>query len=174
MLYLKHSAGYFKHLGLCLFGYYFCNCLVSVSPHTEKFNKASNDHGRTHMCDFSVFVGIYPFLANFVKKIKIVSLSWILVPRLIRICRIEWWCSLFPVLTGNTLFGKIWTKSQNCQFKIKFGTCTNSNTQSLMVVFTFSILDRISPFWANLFQKIKVVSLIWNLVPRLIRICRIQ
>ena len=46
----------------------------------------------------------HPFWANLVQKIKIVSLSWNLVPRLIWICRIKWWCSLFPFSTGNTFF----------------------------------------------------------------------
>ena len=45
-----------------------------------------------------------PFLGKFGPKIKIVSLSWNLVPRLIWICRIKWWCSLFPFSTGNTFF----------------------------------------------------------------------
>ena len=43
-----------------------------------------------------------------------------------------------------------------------------------MVVFTFSVLDRKHPFWANLFQQIRIVSLSWNLIPRLIRISRIH
>ena len=38
----------------------------------------------------------------------------------------------------------------------------------------FSIWDHKYPFWANLVQKIKIVSLIWNLAPSLIGICRIQ
>ena len=42
-----------------------------------------------------------------------------------------------------------------------------------MVVFTLSVLDRKHPFWVNLVQKIKIVSLIRSLIPRLIRICRI-
>ena len=42
--------------------------------------------------------------------------------------------------------------------------------QNSVVVFSFSVLDRKNPFWANLVQKIKIVSLSWNLVPRLIRI----
>ena len=52
-----------------------------------------------------------PFLRKFsqknkkIKKIKSVNVSWNLLCRLIRICRIQWWCSLFPFLTGNTLFG---------------------------------------------------------------------
>ena len=44
------------------------------------------------------------------QNIKIVTLSWNLVRRLIRICRIQWWCSFFLFLIGNTLFGQIWTK----------------------------------------------------------------
>ena len=43
-----------------------------------------------------------------------------------------------------------------------------------MALFTFSALDQKHSFWANLVQKIIIVSLSWNLVPRLIRICRIQ
>ena len=43
-----------------------------------------------------------------------------------------------------------------------------------MVVFTFSALDQKYSFWANLYQKMKVVRLSKNLVPILIRACRIQ
>ena len=38
------------------------------------------------------------FSANLIQNIKIVCLSWNLVLRLIRICWIWWWCSLFSVL----------------------------------------------------------------------------
>ena len=48
------------------------------------------NHGRTHKCDFSVFYRKYPVWANLAKKIKIFSLSWNLVHRLIRIWRIQW------------------------------------------------------------------------------------
>ena len=51
---------------------------------------------------------------------KTVSLSWNLVPRLIRICRVHWWCSLFQFLTRDTLLGKFGPKSQNGQVKLKF------------------------------------------------------
>ena len=56
-----------------------------------------------------------PFWAKtWSKKIKIVSLSWNLITRAIRICRIQWWCSHFPFLTGNVLFGiKITSLSWN-------------------------------------------------------------
>ena len=36
--------------------------------------------------------------------IKTVSLSSYLVPRLIKICRIQWWCSVLLISSGNTLF----------------------------------------------------------------------
>ena len=42
--------------------------------------------------------------------------------------------------------GKLGPKNQNCQFKLKFGTYTNSNMQNSMVVFTFSVLDQKQSF----------------------------
>ena len=44
--------------------------------------------------------------ANLLQKVKIASLSLNLVPRLIRICQIQWWCSRSLFYTGNTLFDK--------------------------------------------------------------------
>ena len=45
----------------------------------------------------SVYGQKYPFWPHLILKVKIVGLSWRLVPRLIliRICRTRWWCSLF-------------------------------------------------------------------------------
>ena len=140
-----------------------------------------------------------------------------MLPRLIRICRIQWCCSLFWFLSGNILFGQIWfkkstlsveaeiwcphqfkyaefnidvhffrfqleisflgkfgPKNQNYQFKLEFGTYSNSNMQSSMVMPTFFVFDWKYLFWANLVQKVKLISLSWNLVPRLIRIWWIQ
>ena len=37
------------------------------------------------------------------------------------------------------------------------------------MLFTFFVFDQKCSFWANLVQKIKIVSLSWNLVPRLIK-----
>ena len=37
--------------------------------------------------------------------------------------------------------GKFGQKNQNCQFKLKFGTETNSNVQNSMVVFILFVLD---------------------------------
>ena len=70
-----------------------------------------------------------------------------------------------------SFLGKFGPKNQNYQLKLKFGTYTNSNMQNSMVMFTFSVFDRKYPYWANLVQKVKIISWSWNLVPRLIRIC---
>ena len=55
--------------------------------------------------------------------------------------------------------GKFGPKNQNYQFKQKFGTYTNSNMHNSVVIFTFSVFDWKYPFWANLVQKVKTVSL---------------
>ena len=81
------------------------------------------------------------------KRIKNVGLRWNLVPRLFQICRIQWWC----------YFLHFW-------LEITFS----------IVMLTFLILDWKHPFWVNLVHKIKIVCLSWNLVPRLIQICRTQ
>ena len=54
--------------------------------------------------------------------------------------------------------GKCGKKSQNYQFKQKFGTYTISNMQNSVVMHTFYVFDQEYAFWANLFQKIKIVS----------------
>ena len=43
---------------------------------------------------------------------------------------------------------KFGPKNQNYQFKLKFGTHTNSNMQSSMVIFTFSLFD-IGQIWSK-------------------------
>ena len=49
----------------------------------------------------------------------------------------------FFVIDWETLFlGKYFSENQNCQFKFKFGTWTNSNIQNSMALFTFPYLDR--------------------------------
>ena len=50
----------------------------------------------------SVFSWKCLFWVNLVQKLKISSLSWNFVPRLIQIWKIPWWCSLFLFPTGNT------------------------------------------------------------------------
>ena len=86
------------------------------------FNIVSNDHGRIHSCDFFVFDWIYPFGANLIQKIKIVSLNWKLVRKLIWICRIQWWYSFFCFRLETLFFGKLGPKNLNCKFKLKYDT----------------------------------------------------
>ena len=74
----------------------------------------------------------------------------------------------------TTFLGKFGSKNQNGQFELKFGAYTNSNMHNSVVVFTLSVLGLKKLFWANLVQKIKMISFSWNFVPRLIRECRIQ
>ena len=148
---------------------------------------------------FSAFDRKYPFWENLVQKVKMVSLSWILIPRfqleipfsnkfspvnqnclcwnlvlkLIRIWRIQWWCSLFSVFDQKYPFlGKFvpkvkiiysgWTLEPSliriCRIRCWF---------SFLLLF----LDRKYPFWVDLVQKFKIFSLSWNLVARLFRIC---
>ena len=141
-----------------------------------KFGTYSNSRmqNSTVMFILPVFDWKYAFWANFVQKIKIITLSWNLVPTLIRACRIQWWCSFFLFLIGNTFLGKFAPKNRNCHFKLKFGTYTNSNMKNSMVMFIFFVFGRKYPFWANLVQNIKIVTLTWYLVLTLIWILRIQ
>ena len=97
-----------------------------------------------------------------------------LVASLIRIFRMQWCCSVFCFRVEIPFLGKFGPKNQNYQFKLKFGTYTNSNMQNSMVMFILSVFDWKYPFWANLVQKVKLICLSWNLVPRLIRIWWIQ
>ena len=123
---------------------------------------------------FLVFEWKYPFWPNLGQKIKTISLSWNLVPTLIRISRIRRWCLLFLFFIWNTLFGKFGSKSQNYQFKLKFGTCTNSNMQNSIAVFTFFVSNQKCLLWENLVQNVKIIGLRLNLLASLIRLCRIQ
>ena len=92
---------------------------------------------------FSVLDQIYPLYTLYriypgqicSKKLKFLDLSWNLVPRLIQKCKFQWWCSFYLFYTGSTLFGQIWFKNQNFQFKLKFCTKFNSNIQNWMVIF---------------------------------------
>ena len=86
-----------------------------------------------------------------------------------------------PVVREIYFFCKFSPKYQNCLFKMKFSTKTNSNILDSTVMLRFSvfdwefvILDQICPrrvSWANLVQNYEVVWLRSNLVPGLIQIC---
>ena len=124
------------------------------------------------MFTFSVFDQEYVFWENLVQKIKIVNSRWNLILSLIQIFRIKW--CLFCFRPDITCLGQFRLKNQNCQLAVKLDTWTNSNMLNSMMLFTFFVFDRKYPFLANLVQKVKIMSWSWNLVARLIRICRIQ
>ena len=111
-----------------------------------------------------VFGLIYPVCDNFVQKIKIVSLWWNLIPRIIWICWIRWRCSLFLLLTGDALLGQFGPNFQYLQFKVKLDTGTNSIMQNSMAVFTFFFFYQKRSFGVNLVQNVKIVSLRLNLI----------
>ena len=66
---------------------------------------------------------------------------------------------------------KFCAKIQNCFFKVKFGTWIPSNVKNSMMIFT-SAFGQKYVFWVNLVQKIKSGQ--FKLVPRLIRVSRVQ
>ena len=57
------------------------------------------------------------------------------------------------------LLGKFGPKNQNYEFELKFDAQTNSNMHNSMVMLTVSVFYQKYPFWANLVQKNKIVSL---------------
>ena len=50
-------------------------------------------------------------------------------------------CLLFLFYTRKALFGQIWSKNQNYQFKLKFGTKTTLNMRNSMMIFLFLTID---------------------------------
>ena len=93
---------------------------MSVGSSADKFNTVSNDHGHTPKCDFPVLDRKYTFWVNLIQKIKIASLNWNLVPRLVRKSWIQLWYSFFLFFYQKNLFlSKFGPKGQNCQFKLK-------------------------------------------------------
>ena len=121
------------------------------------------------MFTFSVFHRNYPVWANLVQ-----NLSWNSISKLIRICRIQQWCSLFPFwrelhFFGNHLVQKIRIVSLSWNLVLKLIQVCRIQWWCFSSVLNWKYL-----FWVNLIQKIKICSLSWNLVPRLIRIYKIQ
>ena len=68
---------------------------------------------------------------------------------------------IFCFRPEKPFLGKSGQKNQNCQFKLRFGTKTNSNMQNSMVVSVYFIClsENSYPLWANLVQKIAFVIL---------------
>ena len=50
-------------------------------------------------------------------------------------------------------------KCQNDQFKLKFGTFTNSDMQNSIIMFNCFVFDRKYLLWASLLQKIRIINL---------------
>ena len=65
-------------------------------------------------------------------------------------------------------------KNRNCPFKLKFGTKTNLDKRNSIMMLTFSVFDHKYLSWANLAQKFKIACSKWNLIQRLIRMCKTQ
>ena len=92
--------------------------IFKIFKNNSKQQKKANTCSLWTAC--SVFNWKNPFWVNLVQKLKIISLSWNFVPKLIQVCRILWWCLLFLFSTGNNFSGKFGSKNQNCQFDLKF------------------------------------------------------
>ena len=83
-------------------------------------------------------------------------------------------CEFSALDRKHPFWANLAQKIKIVESKLKFGTQSNLNMQNSMVMFTFSVFDQKYPFRAKLVQKTKILSLTWNLVPRLIQICKIQ
>ena len=65
-----------------------------------------------------------------------------------------------PALDGKlSYFDKFGPKNQNCLFKIKVNTYSNSNMQNSMAMPICLALGGKYSFWANLVKKLKIVCL---------------
>ena len=89
--------------------YHICRTYVVLTFSVQKYFFGQS-WSKNQNCQFELKFHHTLFLF-LVKKTKIVSLSWNLVPRLIWINGIQWWCSLFLFLTINIFLGQIWSKN---------------------------------------------------------------
>ena len=111
------------------------------------------------------------FWVNLVRKLKIVSLRWKVILRLIRIWRIQWWCSVFLFLTRSILFLEICSKIVCWSWNLEPRFIRICAIQCLFSYF----LDQNfrNSFCINLVQQFKSVSLRRNSLTRLIWRCKI-
>ena len=114
------------------------------------------------MAMFTVLVldGKHSFFENLIQHMKIISFSWNLPPRLIRICKIQWWYSFFSVLNEKhrfwaNLVGNI--KIVNLNWNLVPTLINNLNMQNSMVVFTFPVLDQ-KPFFGLIWSTNSIMS----------------
>ena len=121
--------------------------------------------------EFNVCFQFLSFWPNIPFYAKNISGSWKYF-QLFWIYRAQCWCSLFFVFERIYIF--FGPKIQNYQCKPKFHTCITSNMQNSMVAITFCLFEKKYSFWANFVQIIKMDRLSWKLMPRLLRIWRIE
>ena len=115
----------------------------------------------------------YLFRAYLAQKFKIVCRKWILIPRLIWICRIQWWSSLHLIRLEMPSLSKFGPKMKIVSFSWNLSLSLTQIWRIQWWCSLFLFLSRNILFMANLFQKIKILCWSWNLEPRLIWICRI-
>ena len=128
---------------------------------TKKFNIVSIHHGWMQIHDFFCFRPEIPFLAKLVPKIKI------------RICRSQGDVNFFCFWPEIPYLGKLDPNLISLSWNLL--ECCYLSTQKSMMMFTVSVFSQKYLLWKKYFlQKIKIVSLSWYLVPRLIQICRTQ
>ena len=106
------------------------------------------------MFTFFIFCRKYPVWDNLAQKIKVVSLRWNFMPRLIQWCWIQWCFSVFFVFERKR---PSWT-----------------NLVQIVNIYSLFVSDQKCLFLENLVQNVKIVSLRLNLLASLIWICRIQ
>ena len=135
----------------------------------------SNMQNSIMLFPFLLFEWKYPFWGNMVQKNKIVTLSWNLVPTIIRTCRIQWWCSFFFCFWSEIPFwDKFGRKSQNYHLKLKFVTYTNSNMKNSMMLFSVFCFWVQIPFLGKFDPKSQNSHFKLKFGTTLIRTCRIQ
>ena len=92
------------------------NCQYCQFKVKLDINTNANMQNSIAVFTFFVFDWERPFCANLVQNVKIVSLRLNLVASLIRICIIQWCCSLFSFSIENAVFGQMWSKKSKLPF----------------------------------------------------------
>ena len=109
-----------------------------------------------------------------VQKVKIICSKWNLIPRLIRTCRIQWWCSLHLFRLEISFLGKFGRKMRIVSFTYNLVLSLTQIWRIQWWCSLFLFLNGGILLKANLFQRIKIVCWRWNLEPRLIWIYKIR
>ena len=87
-------------------------------PFKLKIGTQTNSNMQNSMGMFT-FLGFglkYVFCGYLMQKFKFICSGKNLLPRLIRICRTQWWCSLHLFRLETPFLGKFGPKNENCQF----------------------------------------------------------